>query len=97
MITGTQIRGARAMTGMSIEELANAAGLSTQTVSALEHGTGTGEPQAFLAAKHALEAAGILFIASGNHDEGGPGVRLKARPNGDDGLRPEELNATNDD
>lgn len=85
------------MTGMSIEELAVAAGLSSKVIAALEQGEGSGEPQAFLAAKHALEAAGIIFIASGNHDEGGPGVRLKARANGDDGLRPEELNATNDD
>lgn len=84
------------MTGMSIEELAAASGLSSQTISALEQSE-SGEPQAFLAAKHALEAAGIIFIASGNHDEGGPGVRLRARANGDDGLRPEELNATNDD
>ena len=97
MITGTQIRGARAMTGMSIQQLATASGLSAKIISALEQGEGSGEPQAFLAAKHALEAAGIIFIASGNHDEGGPGVRLKARGNGDDGLRPEELNATNDD
>ena len=45
----------------------------------------------------ALENAGVLFIASGNHDEGGPGVRLKARAGSDEGIRPENLNSANDD
>ncbi|MGO6905945.1 multiprotein-bridging factor 1 family protein, partial [Rhizobium ruizarguesonis] len=38
MITATQIRGARAMIGMSIEELAAASGLPVETVRALENG-----------------------------------------------------------
>ncbi|WP_455872718.1 helix-turn-helix domain-containing protein [Rhizobium yanglingense] len=97
MITGMQIRGARAMTGMSIDELAAASGLTPEAIEALEDGDGMGEPGAFLAAKHALEAAGVIFIASGNQDEGGPGVRLRARTSSDDGIRPENLNAANDD
>lgn len=97
MITGTQIRGARAMTGMSIEALADASGLTAGEIAALEDGGDDGEHRTLSAVKQALEAAGIIFIASGNHDEGGPGIRLKARDAGDDGLRPEELNATNDD
>ena len=47
--------------------------------------------------RNALEARGIIFIASGNQDEGGPGIRLRARTSNDDGIRPENLNAANDD
>ncbi|KRB50368.1 DNA-binding protein [Rhizobium sp. Root708] len=97
MITATQMRGARAMTGMSIQQLATASGLPAAIIETLEQGHSSGEPQALLAVKQALEAAGVIFLASGNHDEGGPGVRLKARTSADEGLRPENLNATNDD
>lgn len=85
------------MTGMSIEQLASASGVSIATIEILEQGKSADEPHAFLAIKHALEAAGIIFIASGNQDEGGPGIRLKARTAGDEGIRPENLNAANDD
>ncbi|KQV81996.1 helix-turn-helix transcriptional regulator [Rhizobium sp. Root1220] len=97
MITATQLRGARAMTGMSIEQLAAASGLPADTIKTLEHNEADGEPHALLAVKDALEKAGIIFIASGNQDEGGPGVRLKTRSAADEGIRPENLNAANDD
>lgn len=97
MITGSQIRGARAMIGMSIEDLALASDLSNDAVEALENDAYPGESRALLDIKTALEARGVIFIASGNHDEGGPGVRLKARVSHDDGIRPEHLNAANDD
>jgi transcriptional regulator with XRE-family HTH domain len=97
MITATQMRGARAMAGMSIEQLAAASGLPAAIIEKLEYDDSYGEPHAVLAIKLALEAAGIVFIASGNQDEGGPGVRLKARSAGDEGIRPENLNAANDD
>ncbi|SEH62648.1 hypothetical protein SAMN05216228_1004297 [Rhizobium tibeticum] len=79
MITATQMRGARAMTGMSIEQLAAASGLPAATIETMERDEQEGQPHALLAVKQALEAAGIIFIGSGNHDEGGPGVRLRAR------------------
>jgi transcriptional regulator with XRE-family HTH domain len=97
MITATQMRGARAMTGMSIEQLAAACGLPAATIQTLEHDEASGEPYALLAVRQALEAAGIIFIGSGNHDEGGPGVRLRARMGTDEGIRPENLNSANDD
>lgn len=96
MITATQIRGARAMTGMSIDQLAAACGLPVDTIETLERGDGTAEAHTMLKVQHALEAAGIIFIASGNHDEGGPGVRLKERTSIDEGIRPENLSAAND-
>ena len=97
MITGTQIRGARAMIGMSIEDLAAHAGLSVETVTALENGEWAGETRAMIDVRNTLEAYGIIFIASGNQDEGGPGIRLRTRSSTDDGIRPENLNAANDD
>ncbi|MBO9123445.1 MULTISPECIES: helix-turn-helix domain-containing protein [unclassified Rhizobium] len=97
MITAMQIRAARAMMGISIEQLATASGLPVATLETLERDETQGEPQALLAVKQALETGGVLFIASGNHDEGGPGVRLKARTGSDAGIRPENLNSANDD
>ncbi|NEJ70815.1 helix-turn-helix domain-containing protein [Rhizobium phaseoli] len=97
MITATQIRGARAMIGMSIEELAAASGLPVETVAALENGEFAGEPHALFDVRSTLEAQGIIFLSSGNQDEGGPGIRLRARTSSDDGIRPENLNAANDD
>jgi len=97
MITATQIRGARAMLGMSLEELAAASGLPAETVKALEAGEWTGEPHALLDVRATLEANGIIFLSSGNQDEGGPGIRLRTRTYNDDGIRPENLNAANDD
>ncbi|WP_454848971.1 helix-turn-helix domain-containing protein [Rhizobium binxianense] len=97
MITAAQIRGARAMIGMSIEALAAASRLPASTIEALEKGDWAGEPHAVLDVRNALEAHGVIFIASGNQDEGGPGVRLRARVSSDDGIRPENLNAANDD
>ncbi|MDK4727060.1 helix-turn-helix domain-containing protein [Rhizobium phaseoli] len=97
MITATQIRGARAMIGMSIEELAAASGLPVETVAALEKGEFAGEPHALFDVRSTLEAQGIIFLSSGNQDEGGPGIRLRARTSSGDGIRPENLNAANDD
>jgi DNA-binding XRE family transcriptional regulator len=87
MIIATQIRGARAMTGMSKEQLAAASGLPVDIIETLERDEAQGEPSAIIAVKVALE----------NHDEGGPGVRLKARAGSDEGIRPENLNSANDD
>ena len=72
MITATQIRGARAMIGMSIEELAAASGLPVETVTALENGEFAGEPHALFDVRSTLEAHGIIFLSSGNQDEGAP-------------------------
>lgn len=84
------------MVGMSIEQLASASGLSAATIETLENGQVIGEAHTVLALRHALEAAGIIFIASGNQNEGGPGVRLKDRTGADEGIRPENLSAAND-
>lgn len=75
MLEGPQIRAARALIGWSQTRLAEAAELSLPTVKAVEsRGTARSSVATVEAIKSALEAAGVVFIAS-NGD--GPGVRLK--------------------
>ena len=77
MITGDQIRMARAALQWGVRELAKEAGVTPNTVSRIESGgdalAGTlGKLQA------ALEKAGVEFIPTGTYSgNGGPGVRLR--------------------
>jgi transcriptional regulator with XRE-family HTH domain len=96
MTTSAQLRGARAMIGLSIEDLAADCRLPSATIAALEANADSGDPQALHALRAALEARGVLFLASGSQEAGGSGVRLKHWDE-DGGIRPENLNATNDD
>jgi len=96
MITAAQIRGARAMTGMTIEQLADASRLTAAQIAAIETDGETGDSQAVAAIRAALESRGVQFLASGSQDGGGAGLRLK-QTHEDVGTRPENLNATNDD
>ncbi|MBO9098048.1 MULTISPECIES: helix-turn-helix domain-containing protein [Rhizobium] len=96
MITAAQIRAARAMTGLSLQQLADAARLSSAEVEAIETGTEPANSHAVSAIRAALEASGIQFLADGSQDGGGAGLRLK-HTHGDEGTRPENLNSTNDD
>ncbi len=75
MITGMQIRSARAALRWSAERLSKEAGVGIQTVNRMEQ---TNEQPAshtstLKLVKMTLEAAGIEFIGS---PEDGPGVRL---------------------
>lgn len=96
MITTAQIRGARAMIGLSLEELAAAANLPPSYIEAIETADGAADPKALGVLRAALEARGVLFLASGSQESGGPGIRLRSWEE-DGGIRPENLNATNDD
>ncbi|MGA1801339.1 helix-turn-helix domain-containing protein [Rhizobium sp. HT1-10] len=96
MITAQQIRAARAMAGLTLQQLADATALDTARIEAIEAGTETVGGDALLALRAALESRGIQFIDSGSQEGGGAGVRLK-QTHGEEGTRPENLNATNDD
>lgn len=76
MLTGEQIRGARAMLRWEQKDLAQASGVSEQTVIRLEKMTGqvTGQISTIQSIKDAFETAGIKFIPENG---GGPGVRLR--------------------
>ena len=77
MITGLQIRAARAILKWSVRELANHCGVSYPTISKIEQTDGVppSRTQTLLDIKLALETAGVQFIGT---PENGPGVRLKA-------------------
>ncbi len=74
MLIGQQIRAARALLGWEQRQLAEAAGVSVETVSRLERTVGPVSTYAATleAIRKALEDAGIEFIS-----EGGPGVKLR--------------------
>lgn len=95
VISVAQVRAARGLLGWSQTHLGEAAGLSLPTVKRYETGKGANVSTDARAAIHtALEAAGVEFIAENG---GGPGVRLRNRRAPQEGTRPEDLNASNDD
>jgi predicted transcriptional regulator len=74
MITPEQIRGARAMLGMTQADLAKLAGLSTTGLNNIERGDADPKASTLKAIKAALESAGVIFVAENGE---GPGVRLR--------------------
>lgn len=66
---------ARAALQWGVRDLANAAEVSTNTVTRLERGE-TLYPRTVAAIRSALEAAGVIFLDEGETPDGGPGVRL---------------------
>ncbi len=68
-----QCKMARVATGLGVRELAEAANVSTQTISRFERGEEL-KPATLAAIRSALEAAGIEFIPENG---GGAGVRLR--------------------
>ncbi len=79
MVTGSQIRAARAILRWSAEVLAEKARIGVQTVKRLEavDGVPPGRATTVSEVQRALEAGGIEFI---DPNGGGPGVRLKINP-----------------
>ena len=75
MITGTQIRSARAALRWTTERMGLEAGITSRTVKKLEQTEGVPDARSstLLLIQNALEAAGIEFI--GTPDDA-PGIRL---------------------
>ena len=76
MITPEQIRGARAMLGLTQSELAKLAGLSTTGLNNIEKGTADPKASTLKAIQSALTEAGVISI---DQNGNGPGVRLRDR------------------
>ncbi len=74
MLTGTQVRMARAAVGWGVRELAEKANINPNTVSRIENG-GDALASTLDRIQAALEDAGVIFID--RNEDGGPGVRLK--------------------
>lgn len=80
MITGLQIRAARAILGIDQRTLARLAGLSVPTIQRMEANTGVvgGMVDSLTRVVSAIEAAGVELIAEGAPSGGGGrGVRLR--------------------
>lgn len=83
MITGPQMRAARALLGIDQKTLAQLAGLSVPTIQRMEVGSGNvhGVVDSLTKVVTALENAGIELIGEGSVSTAiGRGVRLKAPP-----------------
>jgi transcriptional regulator with XRE-family HTH domain len=78
MITGSQIRAARAALRWSVQELANKAGVSTQTIKRFEiaEGIPQSRTQTLLDVTSALEVGGIEFIGTSSDR---PGLRIATK------------------
>lgn len=97
MITASQLRAGRAMIGMTVEELAALTGISTSDIANAEAGEACADSALADRLRTAIESRGVVFLATGEEDASvGPGLRLRNGP-ADEGLRPDRLNATNDD
>lgn len=77
-MNGEQIRAARALAGMTAQELADASGVSYPTVQRLDatRGPVSGRHDTVAALVRALEARGIQFLDDGQIATG-PGVAMK--------------------
>jgi transcriptional regulator with XRE-family HTH domain len=81
---------------MSIEELAEAAGVSPTAIAKAEATDMHSDPELSDRLRIFLESKGVIFLAAGEGDPAaGPGVRLRLETH-DEGIRPQNLNAAND-
>lgn len=83
MITGPQMRAARALLGIDQRTLAQRCGLSLPTIQRMEASGGVvrGNVDSLMKLVDALAAEGIELIGEGaNSSGGGRGVRLKGAP-----------------
>jgi transcriptional regulator with XRE-family HTH domain len=72
-MNAAQCRMARAATGLGVRDLAEAAGVSPNTVARLERGEEL-RPATVDAIRAALESAGVVFLPENGN---GPGVALR--------------------
>lgn len=97
LITGSQLRAARALVRWSAEDLAASSRVTPDAIVQAEAEDG---PVSVTAAdaralRLALEKAGVQFLSE---DSAGVGVRFAKRSGKpDEGLRPEQLSSENDD
>ncbi|WP_244474626.1 MULTISPECIES: hypothetical protein [unclassified Rhizobium] len=85
------------MLDLTIERLSQESGISALLILQIESGNGyEATPADHVALRQALERLGVLFLSSGEAGPGGAGLRLAATEH-QEGMRPEELNSTNND
>lgn len=80
VITGSQMKAARALAGLSQQALAKASGLSLPTIQRMEASSGNvrGVVESLTRVVAALDAAGVVLLGDGEASPaGGRGVRMK--------------------
>jgi DNA-binding transcriptional regulator YiaG len=79
MLTGAQIRAARALLGWSAQDLANRSGVSYSAVQRAEAADGVPSMRApnLHTIQRSLEDGGVIFLTSGDNRPGGDGVRMR--------------------
>lgn len=77
MITGAQIRAARALLGWKQTDLATASGISEISIKNIERGATDPRSSTLAAIQSAFDKAGVVFLDPGDTRDGGSGVRLK--------------------
>ena len=82
MLTGGQIRAARALLKITTAQLAEAARMSYAAVQRAEGAEGVPNMQVrnLMAIKATLERSGVVFLDGRYDGDGGPGVRLARTP-----------------
>ncbi|WP_051903890.1 hypothetical protein [Neorhizobium vignae] len=82
---------------MTVEELAAASGISKLAIEEAEASQVFANTDVTDRLRSIFESKGVLFLGAGQDDAGaGPGLRLRQAFQ-DEGIRPQNLNATNDD
>jgi transcriptional regulator with XRE-family HTH domain len=94
-LSPAQCRAARALLGWSEEQLSAASGVAPTAIADFEAGRPSPHDPALADLRAAFAAAGVDIF--GEDGAGGPGVRWYSVRPADEGRRPEDLNATNDD
>ncbi|MBV8845302.1 MAG: helix-turn-helix transcriptional regulator [Bryobacterales bacterium] len=74
MITGRQVRAARALAGWTQPDLATAAGISVIAVKNIERGISDPRQSTIAAIERAFRDKGVVFL---DIDDGGEGVQLR--------------------
>jgi predicted transcriptional regulator len=77
VITGPQIRAARALVGFTQKVLAKKSGVSEISIKNIERGVTDARGSTLEAIKVALEKAGVLFLDAGDMRDGGRGIRMR--------------------
>ena len=75
MLTATQCKMARAALGWGMKELAEASGVSANTIDRFENGRAAPIPANLKALRQAFEAAGVRFTETGGVEPPGKGER----------------------
>ena len=91
MISLQQIRGARAMLGMTQAALAERAKLSATAINNIERGLSDPRVSSLAAIQHALEKAGVEFIPENGGGAGCAAPEISCFPNGDVRMAPSKL------